>query len=55
MFYCGYGASVRRFLTRRAAARQRLYFCGDYLAQALVTGAAASGAAAARQIAADWG
>ena len=54
VFYCGYGASIRRFLTRRAGARHRLYFCGDYLAQALVTGAAASGTATARQIAADW-
>ncbi|MCB1444419.1 MAG: FAD-dependent oxidoreductase [Rhizobiaceae bacterium] len=46
-FYPGYAAQVRRFLDRQAAGRGRLQFCGDYLAQALVTGASASGRAAA--------
>lgn len=46
-FYPGCAAEVRRFLDRQAASRGRLHFCCDYLAQALVTGAAASGKAAA--------
>ncbi len=54
-FYPGYGAEVRRFLDRQATGRRRLHFCGDYLAQALVTGAAASGKAAAGRLLAQWG
>lgn len=55
VFYPGYGRGLRRFLDRQAAGRGPVYFCGDYLAQSLVTGAAASGARAARQILAHWG
>lgn len=55
VFYPGYGASVRTFRDRQEATARRLYFCGDYLAQSLVTGAAASGERAARTIARHWG
>jgi len=54
VFYPGYGAAVRQFLDRRQAEPQRLYFCGDYLAQSLVTGAAASGERVAREVARRW-
>lgn len=54
-FYPGYAAQVRRFLDRQAAGRSRVQFCGDYLAQALVTGASASGRAAALRLLAQAG
>ena len=41
-FYPGYARSVAAFRDRQSAARRRAYFCGDYLAQSLITGAAAS-------------
>ncbi len=50
VFFPGYTTAIRDFLTRRRVAADGLYFCGDYLTQPLVTGAAASGARVARQI-----
>lgn len=46
-FYPGYARKVTEF---RARQRGGLAFCGDYLAQSLLTGAAASGERAAAQI-----
>ncbi|MFO1209351.1 MAG: NAD(P)/FAD-dependent oxidoreductase [Amaricoccus sp.] len=54
-FYPGYARSVAAFRDRQSAARRRAYFCGDYLAQSLITGAAASGERAARDVARHWG
>lgn len=50
VFAPGYGARMQAFRAQMAASPGRVVFCGDYLAQALVTGAAASGEAAARLI-----
>jgi oxygen-dependent protoporphyrinogen oxidase len=50
VFYPGYTRSVADFLGRQARNRSGLLFCGDYLSQPLVTGAAASGARVATQI-----
>jgi oxygen-dependent protoporphyrinogen oxidase len=50
VFYPGYGEKLRRFREEQARAPGRLFFCGDYMAQSLVTGAAASGEAAARAV-----
>jgi oxygen-dependent protoporphyrinogen oxidase len=47
-------ADLTRFRAWQEGAPHRVYFCGDYLAQALVTGACASGAATARLIARHW-
>lgn len=46
-FYPGYASAVAAFRARQSGP---LAFCGDYLAQPLLTGAAASGERAARQI-----
>jgi oxygen-dependent protoporphyrinogen oxidase len=54
VFYPGYTSTVVSFRNRQSAARRRVYFCGDYLAQSLVTGAAASGERAAADIARHW-
>lgn len=54
LFYPGYLAKLEAFKSGRNGARQNVYFCGDYLAQALVTGAAHSGFRVADQIANDW-
>lgn len=54
VFHPGYGRAVAAFRERQSAARRRVYFCGDYLAQSLVNGAAASGERAARDIARHW-
>ncbi|MBX3537415.1 MAG: FAD-dependent oxidoreductase [Chelatococcus sp.] len=54
VFYPGYASNVARFRDRQSAVRRRVYFCGDYLAQSLVTGAAASGARAAADIGRHW-
>jgi oxygen-dependent protoporphyrinogen oxidase len=54
-FYPGYLARVRGYLGWRARQPQRLYLCGDYLSQALLNGACASGQQAADLIAAQWG
>ena len=50
VFYPGYGEKLRSFRAAQARDPGRLFFCGDYLAQSLVTGAAASGEAAARAV-----
>ena len=55
VFYPGYAAAMAAFRERQSAARRRVYFCGDYLAQALVTGAAASGERAAQDVIRHWG
>ena len=52
--YPGYGGKVARFRKRQRDARHRVYFCGDYLRQSLVTGASASGAEAADIVMAHW-
>jgi oxygen-dependent protoporphyrinogen oxidase len=54
VFYPGYGLAVRAFRERRARQKQKLYFCGDYLSQALLTGAATSGLRIADRIGGDW-
>jgi oxygen-dependent protoporphyrinogen oxidase len=55
VFYPGYAGAMAAFRDRQSAARRNVYFCGDYLAQALVTGAAASGERTARDIVSHWG
>jgi oxygen-dependent protoporphyrinogen oxidase len=55
VFYPGYARAMAAFRDRQSAARRNVYFCGDYLAQALITGAAASGERAARDIVTHWG
>lgn len=50
VFYPGYARAMAAFRDRQSATRRRAYFCGDYLAQSLVTGAAASGERAASDI-----
>ena len=54
VFYPGYARTVAAFRERQSTTRRRVYFCGDYLAQSLVTGAAASGERAARDIVGSW-
>jgi len=54
VFYPGYIGHLRSFLQRQESAPQRVYYCGDYLAQALVEGACYSGARVAERIAAHW-
>lgn len=54
VFYPGYASAAAEFRNRQSAARRRVYFCGDYLAQSLITGAAASGERAASDIARHW-
>ena len=45
---------MAQFREWQAAAPRRVYFCGDYLAQALVTGACASGVRTAGLVAQHW-
>jgi oxygen-dependent protoporphyrinogen oxidase len=52
IFYPGYARKAQAFRQRQAAAKRDVYFCGDYLSQALVNGACASGVAVANLIAA---
>jgi len=57
-FYPGYSrklASFLKTLDTRAPRKRRIYFCGDYLAQAHTGGACASGRRTARTIVEDWG
>jgi oxygen-dependent protoporphyrinogen oxidase len=54
VFPPGYAHAMAAFRDRQSAVRRNVYFCGDYLAQALVTGAAASGERAARDIVSHW-
>lgn len=55
VFYPGYARAMAGFRDSQSAMRRKVYFCGDYLAQALLTGAAASGERAAHDIARHWG
>lgn len=55
LFYPGYAQHMAAFRDSQSAARRRVYFCGDYLAQSLVTGAAASGERAAADMLRHWG
>jgi len=50
----GYASFLRPFRSWQSNARRQIYFCGDYLRQALVNGACASGAEAARLIVQHW-
>lgn len=50
----GYGHAVSRFLDWQQGERRSVYYCGDYLSQALVTGAAHSGTTASALIAAHY-
>ncbi len=52
--YPGFAAKMAQFRDWQAAAARRVYFCGDYLAQALVTGACASGVRTAGLVAQHW-
>jgi len=52
--YPGFAAKVTAFREWQRHERRRVYFCGDYLAQALVTGACASGAEAADVVMRHW-
>lgn len=54
LFYPGYARAMADFREWQSARRRRVYFCGDYLAQALITGAAASGERTARDILRHW-
>ena len=54
IFYPGYARAMAGFRDRQSSARRQVYFCGDYLAQSLVTGAAASGKRAAADITRHW-
>ncbi len=53
-FYPGYLRGVRDFLAWQSVTRQRLYHCGDYLSQALLNGACASGSEVAGLISKHW-
>lgn len=53
--YPGFVAAMTRFRAWQAAEPRRVYVCGDYLAQPLVNGACASGAAVATLVAQHWG
>lgn len=49
--YPGYGHELQRFLAWQAGEKRSVYYCGDYLSQALVTGAVASAARAVSLVA----
>lgn len=52
VFYPGYGKTLRRFLDWQETGASRIRYCGDWVSQALLGGACASGVRVARQIAA---
>jgi oxygen-dependent protoporphyrinogen oxidase len=54
LFPPGYCAKMRAFRDRQAKSPRRVYYCGDYLAQALVNGAVASGQTAAHTLSRHW-
>ena len=54
LFYPGYGRTATDFLRWQATASRDIYYCGDYLAQALLNGACHSGADVARLINLHW-
>ncbi|MDM8356115.1 protoporphyrinogen/coproporphyrinogen oxidase [Pandoraea communis] len=51
IFYPGYGHRLRRFLDWQDAGKSRIRYCGDWMSQALLGGACASGVRVAAQIA----
>ena len=53
-FYPGYLPKVRDYLAHQSSRPQRLYLCGDYLSQALLNGACASGQAVAELLSEHW-
>ncbi|MCV2894646.1 FAD-dependent oxidoreductase [Lentibacter sp. XHP0401] len=53
IFQPGYCKELRAFRERQNAMPQQVYFCGDYLYQALLNGAAASGHAASNSLMRD--
>ena len=54
VFYPGYISSLKQFIEHQDTAPQSIYYCGDYLSQALVGGACASGKDAAMTIINHW-
>jgi oxygen-dependent protoporphyrinogen oxidase len=54
LFYPGYIGHLRSFLHYQESTRHRIYYCGDYLAQALVEGACHSGTRVAESISSHW-
>ncbi len=54
VFYPGYIASLKTFREQQAASAKSIYYCGDYLSQALVGGACFSGKDTAMQIIRHW-
>ncbi len=54
VFYPGYISSLKAFRQQQSASAQSIYYCGDYLSQALVGGACASGKESAMQIINHW-
>jgi len=54
VFSPGYCTEMRAFRDRQANTSRRIYYCGDYLAQALVNGAVASGQITARTLLRHW-
>lgn len=54
VFSPGYGQVVKTFLANQTASRQQVYFCGDYLAQALLNGACRSGSDVAATLLRHW-
>lgn len=43
VFYPGYIAEMNKFVSAQAEEKRSIYYCGDYLSQALVGGACSSG------------
>lgn len=54
LFYPGYIGKLSAFLQYQENTRHRIYYCGDYLSQALLEGACLSGFRAAENIALHW-
>ena len=50
VFYPGYINLMKNFVSQQEAQRQNIYYCGDYLSQALVGGACSSGKRTAETI-----
>jgi len=54
VFYPGYGKQVQQFLQWQQSTKQRVYFCGDWLAQPLLNGACRSGGETAKLVGLHW-
>ena len=54
LFLPGYCQQMSEFRQKQAAFPRRIYYCGDYLAQALVNGAVASGQMTAKILLEHW-